>query len=517
MVRSTRVVVVRVLVLCTLVSSVVVADPILTGWFELRPEPDGKSVFAVHGWAVAVCDESTSTLPEVALVIDGEEILRGHPFFSWPGLSQRFPEIPEDGHTGFIGEVDPARLSPGEHRLEVVIQACGVTRPLGTRSFLTSPPTSNVLAVPVLLALLAGTGLLGFGLARLRPDRRVIETLPVVVAGVTFAVITVVTGARHLADAVQSIGGGFFAPLANWDGNFYLGLAANGYGNEVNSSFAFFPLFPAVLSMLSLLPGPLELFGALFNLVIFAVALVLMRRLYPDQDPGIIFFACLPFAFFHFVVYTEALSLVLALAFVSAVRDRRLALVACFGFFAAICRIPAIALVVFALGPACRRDWRTASVAAVAPLCGLASWMLWLGATTGDPFAFLHAMDAFGRATTFNPGGFLDLLASLPGRGGLVWWELGSLVVVLVGSAALARLGRYEEALYSAALVLIPVFSMRLTSLNRYALAAFPVFVLLGGCLAGVLPRSVFRIVVGAELVGLFYFAWRFGLQYWVG
>lgn len=506
-----------VLVLCILASHPAVAGPTLEGWFELRPEPDGKSVFAVHGWAVAVCDERSSTLPEVVLVIDGEENLRGHPFFTWPGLDQRFPEIPDDGHSGFIGEVDPASLSPGEHRLEVVMEACGVTRSLGTRSFLTSPPTPNIIAVPVLLGLLAGTGLLGFGLARLRPDRRVILRLPAVVAGVSLAVVVVVVGARQVADAVQTISGGFFAPLANWDGNFYLGLAANGYGNEVNSSFAFFPLFPALLSLLSLLPGPLELFGALFNLGIFAVAVVLMRKLYPEQDAAIVFFAVLPFAFFHFVVYTEALSLLLALAFVSAVRDRRLVSVACFGFLAAVCRIPAVALVVFALGPFWRRDWRTAAVAVAAPLSGLAAWMLWLGATTGDPLAFLRAMDEFGRATSFNPGGFLDLLVSLPGRGGMVWWELGSLVVVLVGSAALARLGRYEEALYSAALVLIPVFSMRLTSLNRYALAAFPVFILLGGRLAGVLPRSAYRIVVAAELVGLFYFAWRFGLQYWVG
>lgn len=505
------------LALCILAVHTVGAEPVLDGWFELRPEPDGRSVFSVHGWAVAVCDEPSSTLPEVALVIDGEEILRGHPFFTWPGLDQRYPEIVDSGQTGFIGEVDPASLGPGEHQLEVVVEACGIARSLGSRSFLTSPPTSNLIAIPVLLGLLAATGLLGFGLARLRRDRRVIRRLPACVAGVSLAVLAVVVGARHLADAVMTIGGGFFAPLANWDGNFYLGLAANGYGNEVNSSFAFFPLFPAVLSLLSLLPGPLELFGALFNIGVFVVAVALMRRLYPEQDAGIVFFAVLPFAFFHFVVYTEALSLLLALAFVSAVRDRRLVSVACFGFLAAVCRIPAIALVVFSLGPFWRRDWRTASVAVAAPVLGLAGWMAWLGVTTGEPLALLRAMDQFGRTTAFDPGGFLDLLASLPGRGGMVWWELGSLVVILVGSAALARLGRYEEALYSAALVLIPVFSMRLTSINRYALAAFPVFILLGGRLAGVLPRTAFWLLIAAEVLGLFFFAGRFGLQYWVG
>jgi hypothetical protein len=126
-------------------------------------------------------------------------------------------------------------------------------------------------------------------------------------------------------------------------------------------------------------------------------------------------------------------------------------------------------------------------------------------------------MTEFGRAVTFHPGRLLDLLMSVPGRGVFTWWELGFTTVVLVGSAALAARRRFGEALYSAALVLMPLYTVRLNSLNRYALAAFPVFLLIGGLLAGRLQKRAFYAVIVLETALLIYHAARFGQQYWVG
>lgn len=505
------------LVLCFLASHAAFAEPLLDGRFNLNPQPDGRSVFAVQGWAVAQCDEPGTHPVEVVLFIDDVEIRRGSPFLAWPGVEELHPDVPGAELAGFSGQVDPARLGLGEHSLEVMVEACGLKRSLGTRSFRVEPPTSSWVAVPILLALLAAVGLLGTGLVRLRPLREAMRGLPGVVVAISAGVVAVVVAAQHLAAPVREIDGGLFAPLANWDGNYYLDLATGGYGSGTDPSIAFLPLFPMVLRMLSFLPGPLELFGALFNLAAFAAAVVLLRKLYPDRDHAVLFFAVFPFAFFHMVVYTEALTLLLAVAFVTAVRGRRLPWVALLGFLAALCRIPAIALVCFAIGPLLRKDWRAASVIVAAPVCGMVGWMTWLGFSRGDPFVFLHAQSEFGRSTAFHPGVFLDYLASLSSRGGMVWWELGALFAVLAGAAALTRLRRFDEALYCASVVLIPLFSMRLACLNRYALAAFPVFILVGSRLAGSMPRMVFRLVIAAELVGLVYFAARFGLQYWVG
>ncbi len=506
-----------VVVSVVLFSQVVTGATILDGSYQLHPKPDGKTPFAVRGWAVASCDPPQTAPTEVVLTIDDEEVLRGRPSSAWPGVEERYPDVPGAAFAGFSGEVNPAKLQPGDHHLEVIVEACGLKKSLGSRSFRVAHQTSSWVAVLVLTAMLAVVALFGFALAGLKSARGSIRHLPAAVAATSFVVLAILVGARHVGEAVIEIGGGIFAPLANWDGRYYLGLAIDGYGTQVNAPFAFFPLFPVVLRLLSWLPIPLELSAALLNGCLFVIAVVLLRRLYPEKDHAIVIFAALPFAFFHLVVYTEALALVLALAFVVAVRDRRLWAVLVFGVLAGLCRVPGPALACFSIGPLCRRDWRTASVAATSPFLGTMLWMLYLGVKVGDPLAFVHVQSEFGRTSFFEFGGFLDLLKSLPTRGGMVWWEFGSLVVVLVGSAVLIRLRRYDEALYSAAMVLLPILSMRLTSVNRYALAAFPVFVVLGGRIAGVLPRGVFWAIVAAEVAGLFYFAARFGLQHWVG
>jgi len=99
----------------------------------------------------------------------------------------------------------------------------------------------------------------------------------------------------------------------------------------------------------------------------------------------------------------------------------------------------------------------------------------------------------------------------------MTWWELGFATLVLIGAAALGVRGRWGEALYSTVLVLMPLYTVRLTSLNRYSLGAFPVFLLLGGLLAGRLPKRGFYAVVTGEVALLLYFAARFGQQHWVG
>ena len=497
-------------------SSIVSADTLLDGTFDLHPTPDGRSVFAVQGWAVGHCEESPASI-EVVLLVDGVEQMRGRPFLAWPGVEELYPDVVGADLAGFSGQVDPRLFAVGPHRIEVVAVACGLQKSLGERTFETVPPTSPWFAVPVLLLLLLGIGLLGLGILHLRKDRAAIRGLPIAAATVAALIIVTVVGARHMADAAQEIPSGLFAPLANWDGRFYLDLASSGYGSGPGLSFAFLPLFPVVLALLSMIPVPLEIAGTLFNLGCFAAALVLLRKLYPEEDRGVLFFAALPFAFFHVVVYTEALALLLAVAFVYAVRERRTVWIVVLGFLAAVCRVPAIALACFSVEPFLQGNRRVAAAAAIGPAAGLASWMAWLGITTGDPLILVRVQGDFGRSTQFDPGVFVDHLLSLPSRGGMVWWELGAAVIVLAGAAALARLRRFGEALYSMAVVVIPLATMSLTSMNRYALAAFPVFIMLGVRLAGSIPRVAFVAVVAVELVSLFYFAARFGLQYWVG
>src|SRR5687768_9013424 len=73
--------------------------------------------------------------------------------------------------------------------------------------------------------------------------------------------------------------------LTTWDGDWFVGIARNGYhleafGDTGYHDYAFFPLYPMLVRILAL-PAPqlVGLVAALFNAVLFAIALVLLVRL----------------------------------------------------------------------------------------------------------------------------------------------------------------------------------------------------------------------------------------------
>jgi hypothetical protein len=140
--------------------------------------------------------------------------------------------------------------------------------------------------------------------------------------------------------------------------------------------------------------------------------------------------------------------------------------------------------------------------------------MLYLYFSTGDALKFVHSQQYFGRAS-FSPGRLLQVVTrSLTSGDRWEWLALASVFVVLTGATVLALDRKPGEALYSAALVGLPLASVTLTSLHRYALLAFPVYPRIAGLLRN---RAIYFSVVAAEVVLLFIFARHFGLQHWVG
>ena len=327
------------------------------------------------------------------------------------------------------------------------------------------------------------------------------------------AAAIIVTVPRLWTSALE-IPPGVFSPLANWDGGGYIRLASNGYAGEVGG-YAFFPLYPLVLWLISFVPLPLPLLASLFNLALLLLAIRTLERLYPGDDRGILLLAALPFAFFFVAAYTEAFFLLLAANVLLVLRRGELGKALVFGLLAGLTRVTAVALIFFALDFVRSRQWRHAAVAATAPILGLGLWMGYLWSTTGDPFKFLNVQSEFGRSVAFHPGRLLDALTAALGSGlPQSYWELVFLGLVLVGAAALAADGRWGEGAYSAAVVLMPLVTLRLTSLNRYALMAFPVYLLLGSRLRN---RYLFRLVLALEIVLFLFYAGRFGLHQWVG
>lgn len=482
------------------------------GWFQLEPPPDGRTPFAVQGWAV-----SPQGPPTVRVSIDGAALWEGKVFFAFPGVPDKYPNYPGAGNAGFWVLVDPTRYAEGKHSILVHASIPGADEALvGASEFTTLPPTSVWLALPLLLLLLiaipAAAGYFISRLAQRSPGPSLPGWLIPLIQAATACCILV---SGNWFSWLMEKRPGFFASLANWDGQWYLQIAREWYSPAALQRYAYFPLYPLLLKTLMVLPGPLELWGALTNLGLLAMTFLMLGKMYPGSSRGLLIYGLLPFAFFFPVLYTEALFLFLAVSFYWMLKKERGFLAFAAGALAGLTRVNAVLLILLGLGCLDRKNWKKKLAVISSPAIGLGIWCAALDWTTGDPFRFLHVQESFGRYTAFHAGRLWDnLWANLAHPGGMALWEFGALELTLILGFALLFRKRWSEGLFSLAVPLFPLATMRLISLNRYVLMAFPAFIHGGDLLK---KRWVWMIVLAVEAVLLLFFAHQFARQMFVG
>lgn len=118
-----------------------------------------------------------------------------------------------------------------------------------------------------------------------------------------------------------------FSVWANWDGGHFIGIAENGYLEE--KQFAFFPLFPLLIRITTVITGNYFFSGLLLsNLFAFLAVLVFYKLLRLDFDRdsglrGIYYLIIFPTAFFLGAVYTESLLLFLSVFSFFLIRQKK--------------------------------------------------------------------------------------------------------------------------------------------------------------------------------------------------
>ena len=336
---------------------------------------------------------------------------------------------------------------------------------------------------------------------------------------------------------------------AHWDGAWYSGIAVHGYTHFVSPlSTNFFPLYPATMSLgLKLFGGPAA-WGVSISLVAGAVAFyfvyALADRLWgrPRAQAATLALAFFPTSFFLNAVYTESLFLALTAGSLWALYVRRNPLLAgVLGGFATATRHVALFLVVpLALESLRhRRELGRRGLAAIALVpTGLLGYMAYLWHAYGHPLEFKKAADdPQWRRSLDNPSDTLSRAWHEAGNGLRVAEHplrvfdgtspFPALVLAgVIGFAALVlcavllvlglRLLPPALWLYGAALALFPVLyasgNFALFGYQRYFLAAFPLFYVLGAVLARsrllLTAWLVASSVVGVYLTALFT-TWR--------
>jgi hypothetical protein len=206
----------------------------------------------------------------------------------------------------------------------------------------------------------------------------------------------------------------FHRVMTVWDGRWYERIALHGYphsvpqgdfyagtGRQVQSSIAFFPLYPLLTRALDrVLPGGADVAGAVLALLIGALATVLVWLLaerITDRrvaDRAAVLFAFSPGAFVLSLVYAEGLLVLLSAGCLLALLERRWVWAGVLAALAGATRPNATAVMLacaWAAGWAVwqHREWRALVAPLLAP-AGMAAFFGFLWWHTGEPLIWFR-------------------------------------------------------------------------------------------------------------------------------
>ena len=283
----------------------------------------------------------------------------------------------------------------------------------------------------------------------------------------------------------------------------YMDLARDGYlhqpfdiQNSRSIKFAFFPLHPLLLWLVSHVTKDVMLAGAALSNLYFFIALVFLHKLtlafgYDLQAARrtIFYIAAFPVSYFFSVPLTEPLFLMLTVASFYAARREHWWAAGILGAFASATRVTGV-LLLPALLILSWQQYRSLKIKQVAgkviglalvPV-GLLAYMFYSWWLSGNAWAFKDAVAAWGR----KPGFFLGPLFRYlihphtviePWNFNLL--NAGSALLAFVCIYFLLRRREWALAAYASLGLLIALSSGMLQSLDRYTMVLFPIFMAL--------------------------------------
>lgn len=295
-------------------------------------------------------------------------------------------------------------------------------------------------------------------------------------------------------------------PWANFDGVHYLSIAQNGY---FQFEQAFFPLFPVLIKIVSVITfgdytwaGMVIVYASLFLWLFFFYKLLEM-----DYKTSVIrwtltFTLFFPTAFFFVSLYTESFFLLLVVLTFYLIRKKQwIAAGMMVGLASAtklvgIFLLPALLIefyMVYKREVFSKNHFLKISLMTLVGISGLILYMLYLWKTYADPLFFIHAQPAFGANRS---GGdiillpqvlyrYIKIFFTVPFTNYDAWIALLELSMLffclsfLFGGLWKKKI-RLSYIVFSLLAVLGPTLTGSLSSIPRYVLAAFPVFIYLG-------------------------------------
>jgi Mannosyltransferase (PIG-V) len=313
-----------------------------------------------------------------------------------------------------------------------------------------------------------------------------------------------------------------FEPWVRWDAVPYLEIAASGYSGAL---IVFFPLYPLLIRIADAVLGQPALASILVTGVAsLLVGPILYRLVAADEDAlvarrSVWFLLILPTAYFLHIGYTEALFLVLALGSLLAARRDRWWLAGVLGALAALTRINGLLLVPALMTEALLQWWPTRGpvrwrwlAIGMVPL-GFLGYLALNQAVYGNPLAFLPLQAELWGRTISPPWVGIATLFDPSNRAETAWIpELAFVALAVVGVVVSALRFRPTWTVWMAANLILFTSTSVVTSVPRFSLLFFPLFVWFAQQSR---HRPVAVVLTFGSLAGLVFLTGRFALGQW--
>jgi hypothetical protein len=312
--------------------------------------------------------------------------------------------------------------------------------------------------------------------------------------------------------------------LVAWDGTWYRDIATVGYAGLPDEGLRFFPLFPLLGRALGpLLGGRVDVALVLVaNLTSLALAVAVRRLVLFERgsrelaDRAVWMLVLFPGAFVLSWAYAEALWMLAAVVVFWGARSRRWWWAAAAGLVAGASR-PLGLLLVLPVLVELLRVWRPAKnpervsglAALAAPVVGTGCYLLWVGTTFGDAWLPFRTQGPL-RGDAVNPlsrlwEGLQQMVGPDAMSDGLHIPFALAFVVLLV---LVWRWWPASYGLFATAVLLTALAADNLNSLERYALSAFPLALVLAGATRDPRVERVALSVLAGGVVALSGLAW---------
>lgn len=304
--------------------------------------------------------------------------------------------------------------------------------------------------------------------------------------------------------------------LSNWDGGHYLGIARAGYSEKFQ--YAFFPLYPLLIKVVASLTQNFLLAGVLISVISSFLGVQLLYRLAVENfdkkiaEKAVLALLFFPTSFFLLAVYSEGLFFFLAVLTFYLQRKNKFFWATIAAALVSATRLVGLAVVVgfwievYLMQGVNRKNW----FILFAPL-GFVIYSVFLYRQTGDPFYFIVAENHWQRALTSPVVGFWETLKLIfaSGINALNFNNLLDLIFAVFGLGLAIRAFRFLSpafAFYSLLSVGLPLFTPTLSSMPRFLIVVFPIFILMALIKNHYLELAyeIFALMLLAIFVGLF-------------